>query len=175
MKLPVALKSLLIVAALASAGSAVAVTSSPSLPMVTAETIVVQVSSFLDTFSFYVPTLSKFSAHLGSSDLSFGPYALPAVHFNFVELSTGAQGSVSNTGATHSSDISAVLAEGTYSLTVHGYTYPSTSELSLPLPVGGLYTIYGTLAPVPEPESYAMFLAGLGVIGAVARRRQNKI
>lgn len=28
-------------------------------------------------------------------------------------------------------------------------------------------------APVPEPETYAMFLAGLGIIGAVARRRQQ--
>lgn len=28
-------------------------------------------------------------------------------------------------------------------------------------------------APVPEPETYAMFLAGLGVIGAVARRRRQ--
>ena len=29
------------------------------------------------------------------------------------------------------------------------------------------------LAPVPEPESYAMMLAGLGVIGFVWRRRIN--
>lgn len=29
------------------------------------------------------------------------------------------------------------------------------------------------IAAVPEPESYAMFLAGLGVIGAFARRRKN--
>ena len=28
-----------------------------------------------------------------------------------------------------------------------------------------------TLAPVPEPETYAMLLAGLGVMGAIARRR----
>ena len=28
--------------------------------------------------------------------------------------------------------------------------------------------------PVPEPETYAMLLAGLGLIGAVARRRQAK-
>ncbi len=29
-------------------------------------------------------------------------------------------------------------------------------------------------APVPEPESYAMLLAGLGVMGFVARRRQKR-
>lgn len=31
-----------------------------------------------------------------------------------------------------------------------------------------------TVAAVPEPETYAMLLAGLGVIGAVARRRKTK-
>ena len=33
---------------------------------------------------------------------------------------------------------------------------------------------YGALAPVPEPETYALFLAGLGMIGAIARRRLAK-
>jgi hypothetical protein len=28
-----------------------------------------------------------------------------------------------------------------------------------------------TIVPVPEPESYAMLLAGLGLLGVVARRR----
>ena len=37
---------------------------------------------------------------------------------------------------------------------------------------GGNYTF--TLAPVPEPASYAMLLAGLGVMGAVVRRRQSR-
>jgi hypothetical protein len=31
-----------------------------------------------------------------------------------------------------------------------------------------------TLAPVPEPETYAMLLGGLGVVGTLARRRRNK-
>ncbi|MBK9347983.1 MAG: PEP-CTERM sorting domain-containing protein [Burkholderiales bacterium] len=31
-----------------------------------------------------------------------------------------------------------------------------------------------TVTSVPEPETYAMLLAGLGLIGAVARRRQSK-
>jgi len=29
-----------------------------------------------------------------------------------------------------------------------------------------------SITPVPEPETYAMFLAGLGVIGMIARRRK---
>lgn len=33
------------------------------------------------------------------------------------------------------------------------------------------FTTYAVAAPVPEPETYAMLLAGLGIIGAVARRR----
>ncbi len=33
----------------------------------------------------------------------------------------------------------------------------------------------GIAAPVPEPETYAMLLAGLGMIGAVARRRDRKV
>ena len=30
---------------------------------------------------------------------------------------------------------------------------------------------FGTLAPIPEPEAYAMMLAGLGLLGFVAHRR----
>ena len=32
-----------------------------------------------------------------------------------------------------------------------------------------------TVTPIPEPESYAMLLAGLGLLGFVARRRQRKL
>lgn len=36
---------------------------------------------------------------------------------------------------------------------------------------GGTYNGNISLSPVPEPESYAMMLAGLGLMGFVARRR----
>lgn len=39
---------------------------------------------------------------------------------------------------------------------------------------GGNYVFAVSTLPVPEPETYAMLLAGLGLIGAVARRRNVK-
>ena len=33
---------------------------------------------------------------------------------------------------------------------------------------------FAALAPVPEPETYAMLLAGLGLMATIARRRRNK-
>lgn len=39
------------------------------------------------------------------------------------------------------------------------------------------YRLFGTqlqITPVPEPETYSMLLAGLGVIGAIALRRSRK-
>ena len=38
---------------------------------------------------------------------------------------------------------------------------------------GGFYSITSTVTPVPEPETYAMLLAGLGVVGSLYRRRKS--
>lgn len=39
---------------------------------------------------------------------------------------------------------------------------------------GGNLTVAGSLAPVPEPEQYALMMAGLALIGFVARRRPRE-
>ena len=38
---------------------------------------------------------------------------------------------------------------------------------------GGIYNGAISVTAVPEPETYAMFLAGLGALGFLARRRKN--
>jgi hypothetical protein len=38
---------------------------------------------------------------------------------------------------------------------------------------GGFYSITSAVTPVPEPETYAMLLAGLGVVGSLYRRRKS--
>lgn len=42
------------------------------------------------------------------------------------------------------------------------------------LPYIAAFQIEGSLAAIPEPESYAMLLAGLGMLGYAARRRKQK-
>lgn len=176
MKLPVALKSLLVAAALAGAGVANAVTAPSNLPFVTPTQIDVQSSTFSNSFAFYVPTLSNFSAHLGSSNsLLFGSLSILALNFGSISLSNGTTGVVSNAGTTHTGDINAVLGQGNYTLTVTGTASPVSVAGVGTIGSGGSYSIYGNMAPVPEPESYAMFLAGLGIIGAVVSRRRKNI
>ena len=56
------------------------------------------------------------------------------------------------------------LLAGSYHFELSGATSGS---------LGGQYTFNAVTTPVPEPETYAMFLAGLGLIGAIARRRKQ--
>ncbi|MBL8491861.1 MAG: PEP-CTERM sorting domain-containing protein [Rhodocyclaceae bacterium] len=41
------------------------------------------------------------------------------------------------------------------------------------LSAGEVARIYASVTAVPEPETYATMLAGLGVLGALARRRRQ--
>jgi hypothetical protein len=70
------------------------------------------------------------------------------------------------------------LTAGNYALSWGGSIRSQSSTVGL---LGtqfgsGEFTQLGqlTVTAVPEPETYAMFLAGLGLMGAVARRRKSK-
>ena len=60
----------------------------------------------------------------------------------------------------------ALPSAGTYYFGVLGQTTGS---------LGGAYggVLQTVLAPVPEPETYAMLLAGLGAMGLISRRRRQ--
>lgn len=62
-----------------------------------------------------------------------------------------------------------LVAGKTYTLKITGTSIgaPNTS-------VGTVYATNGLVSAVPEPESYALLLAGLGLIGTVAKRRSRK-
>ena len=51
------------------------------------------------------------------------------------------------------------MAAGDYSLSTMAFGDP------------GYYAFETTVTPVPEPETYGMFLAGLGMLGLIARRK----
>ncbi|MDO9312236.1 MAG: FxDxF family PEP-CTERM protein [Nitrosomonas sp.] len=59
------------------------------------------------------------------------------------------------------------LTAGDYSIFVGGTDYFSSGVTPLPA-----YGLTGVVSVVPEPETYAMLLAGLGLLGFSARRRQ---
>ena len=74
------------------------------------------------------------------------------------------------TGTFRSTGPSAVttLADS-YVAAALGYT--GTSSYKITKLTSADYQDLVVAAPVPEPESYALFLAGLGAIGLIARRR----
>jgi len=64
---------------------------------------------------------------------------------------------------TYDVEFAGSIDSGKYTLTVGGSGKGAVS--------GNLFMI---ATPVPEPESYALFLAGLGLMGAIAKRRASK-
>jgi hypothetical protein len=69
------------------------------------------------------------------------------------------------------------LAAGTYTLQFSGtlaMAQPTTyiGIIPVPHPAVGTYASLISVTAVPEPESYAMLIAGLGLIGAAVKRRK---
>ena len=73
-------------------------------------------------------------------------------------------GSSTSPGDTSLSLVQSTRPAGRYYLNITGVTNGTA---------GGIYTGAISVTAVPEPETYAMFLAGLGIMGAIAARRNK--
>lgn len=133
--------------------------------------------SFSDIFSFNFSSPSTLGTHFQVQDVP--TTVSPTVNFNGILtaislFSAGANGvvgggddsllqsSTSPGGSTLTLDYLSPLSSSSY-ITVTGISNGSS---------GAIFA--GQIAPIPEPETYAMLLAGLGLMGAVVRRRSTR-
>lgn len=119
-------------------------------------------STFSDSITFSIPVGALGTG--GANTISLGGNG---VIFTLFSLAEAAWGTVYGATGGTSSSLTFVGGgvPGSYTLSVAGYKInPALS---------GSYSGNINLNPVPEPETYAMLLAGLALVGFTARRRKN--
>ncbi len=115
-----------------------------------------------------------YSATAGSN----GSISLNDYGINFFGLSGPSSGDLTPTYATFHAN--ATTAPGSFTWPTAGFGNPSFTNprVSVVFLLPGcdqagrcFFEAGGAIAPVPEPETYAMLLAGLAMVGALSRRR----
>jgi hypothetical protein len=157
---------------------------SSSVPTTFTGSVLGQSQSFSDIFTF---TLSQPNMSSGYSAVNF-PLNIPDVGSLGTVLSTMSLvtfGTDGLQGTTDDQVLKSVVLPSAGNTQDHlslSWDQPITGPAYLNISgvtsgsLGGLYSgsIESISAPVPEPETYAMLLAGLGLMGAVVRRRSSR-
>ena len=119
-------------------------------------------SVFSDWISFSMPADSSGNGEsnvirLGGGGITFTAFNL---YENAILIATGIM-----EGSSSLLSFSGASTPGKYSLNIAGFKLNSALSAS--------YAGNISISPVPEPETYAMLLAGLGMIGFSIRRRKS--
>jgi hypothetical protein len=140
--------------------------------------------TFFDDFVFTISngvTLNSFMASLqtasfaGIAGFSESLYAgnIPGTSFSTTGANPLAASSLLATTTTNSLLVNN-LAAGTYTLQFSGTLAKAGSLLGVPVPTVGTYASLVSISPVPEEDTYAMMLAGLGMMGFMVRRSKSE-
>jgi PEP-CTERM motif len=124
---------------------------------------IVPMGIFQNVYSFSIADPGSLSGNVVA--INFGAYNILGLTVTLQDTSFAVIGS-DNTPADGFSFGN--LAAGNYALNVLGLAEGSQ---------GGFYAggMIAQTAPIPEPETYALMLAGLGIVGFIARRRRSAV
>ena len=124
--------------------------------------------AFTDTFTFtpdatFGSTAQAFLANLSVTGSDASAINFTSANLNGISLTGFGGPTVFGYAQGQVLAQTSLLFNGPLTLTVMGNTNGGS--------YGGTFNL--NLAPVPEPETYGMLLAGLGVLGFLARRRKQ--
>jgi hypothetical protein len=132
-------------------------------------------SAFEATIDFGVRAAGAWEIHAGVDLGEGGAMFLDGHQVAFNNTNMWWAGSYGTNG---SFDISKYLTTGNHVLTIYGVEDCCSGNVQTQFSVnGGAFTSFSntdSLTAVPEAQNLAMLLAGLGLIGTLARRRSNK-
>lgn len=139
-------------------------------PSVLAVTLTGSPSSFFEEYAnFTIPTLSSTSGSANTYSLNLWGINVAEITGLTVEVWNDAHPGGSTLYTTFSgnnaTNLIGNLAAGQYHLDISGYLGSAAHV--------GQYSVALQALPVPEPETYAMLLAGLGLVGFSVRRRKK--
>jgi hypothetical protein len=122
---------------------------------------IVPMGIFQDVYSFSIADPGSLAGNVVA--INFGTYNIQGLTVTLQDASFAVIGSDNNPADGFSFGS---LAAGNYALNVLGFATGSQ---------GGFYSggLIAQTAPIPEPETYALMLAGLGIVGFIARRRRS--